>query len=116
MRVLQIATQVPVPPIDGGKLSIYGITKSLHERGHKIDFVCYKKHDDYQESYNLLKEICVQYILDVQADNNIIGAVINLFSAVPYNASKYYNSKLKKFLKNYFLKNLPDIVHIDHLF
>jgi glycosyltransferase involved in cell wall biosynthesis len=116
MRILQIATLIPVPPTDGGKLSVFGITKSLSKKGHKIDFVCYRKHEDYDTSYKLLSEYCTPYILDVQTDNSVWGALVNLFSPVPYNASKYYKKELTAFLKKYFKDIKPDIIQIDHLF
>lgn len=116
MKILQIATQVPVPATDGGKLSIYGITKSLYERGHNIDFVCYLKNDSYDQSFKLLSKVCTPFILKVQTDNSLSGALFNLFSNIPYNASKYYKKELTKFLEKYFLDNNPDIIQIDHLF
>jgi len=115
MRILQIASQIPVPPTDGGKLSVWGVTKSLVKLGYKIDFVCYRNQNNYSESYELLSKYCTPYILNVRTDNNILGAVKNLFSSVPYNASKYYRKELVEFIKEYFLKNEVDIVQVEHL-
>ena len=91
MKILQIATLVPFPPTDGGRLSVFGLIKSLSQRGHEIDFVCYQKDADYQISYDGLKEYCTPHILNVQTENNVTGAFKNFFSNIPYNASKYYS-------------------------
>lgn len=115
MKILQIATQVPLPVTDGGKLSVFGITKNLSQKGHDVDFVCYRKHDNYLKSIDLLKPYCTPYILDVQTDNSVISALINIFSPIPYNASKYKSKKLKKFIKNYFKEKDVDIIQIEHL-
>lgn len=115
MRILQIAPQVPFPLDDGGKIGIYNITKYLSLRGHEIDFVCYRKHSDYDSSYSALKEICNPFILDVQTDNNFFNALINLFSPVPYNVSKFYSSILEKFLRQRLKTAKYDVAHIDHL-
>ncbi len=115
MKILQISPQVPVPPTDGGKIGIYGITKGLFERGHQIDFVCYRKHSNYEYSFNELKKICTPHILNVQTDNSIWGALRNYFSPVPFNVSKYITREMSEFLSDFFRSNKPDIVHIDHL-
>ncbi len=115
MKILQISPQVPVPPTDGGKLSIWGNTVNLSKRGHKIDFVCYLKHSNYEESYKMLSNYCTPYLLKVKTDNSLWGAIINLFSRVPYNASKYNRKELLKFIRNYFSKNEVDIVQVEHL-
>lgn len=115
MRILQIAPQVPFPLDDGGKIGIYNITKYLSLRGHEIDFVCYRKHSDYELSYSALKEICNPFILDVQTDNNFFDALINLFSPIPYNISKFHSSILEKFLRQRLKATKYDVAHIDHL-
>ncbi len=115
MRILQISPFIPYPPTNGGFLSVLGILKGLSNRGHKIDFVCYRKHADYQSSYNELKKYCEPHILDVQTDNNIFDAFLNFFSSVPYNASKYQRKELLEFLKDFFAQNNVDIVQIEHL-
>lgn len=115
MRILQIAPQVPFPLDDGGKIGIYNITKYLSLRGHEIDFVCYRKHSDYASSHSALKEICNPFILDVQTDNNIFGAALNIFSNVPYNVSKFYSHVLEKFLRGKLKLEKYDVVHVDHL-
>ena len=87
LRILQIATQVPVPTTDGGKKSVYGITKNLHLRGHLIDFICYLKHDNYESSFNELSKVCNPHILKVRTDNNVIKVLLNFFSLLTYTFS-----------------------------
>lgn len=115
MKILQISAQVPVPRTDGGKIGVYGITKGLFDRGHQIDFVCYRKDSNYEYSIKELKKICNPYILDIQTDNNIFGAFINLFSNVPYNSSKYIKKELTNFLNNFLPDKNYDVVHVTHL-
>ncbi len=115
MKILQIATQVPYPPNDGGRIGIYNITKYLAKRGHTIDFVCYLKESDYNISYKAMSEFSTPYLLSVNAKDSICGAIKNLFSPVPYNISKFKTKALELFLRDYFTKNTPDVVHVDHL-
>ncbi len=115
MRILQIATLVPIPATDGGRLSVFGLIKSLSLRGHNIDFVCYQKEADYNISYEGLKTYCTPHILNFQTDNSIAGAIKNLFSKVPYNASKYYSKLMLDYLTGLLNAKSFDIIQINHL-
>ena len=115
MKILQISPQISYPPDSGGRLSIYGITKSLAERGHKVTFVCYTNKPIDESTINELKKICNPVFIEWKINNNIITAAQNLFSKVPYNISKYYSKKLRIFLINYLKHNAVDVVHVDHL-
>jgi len=116
MRILQIATQIPYPPTDGGKLSVYGITKYLSGRGHDIEFVSYSNKYPNDEVIIGLKRYCNPHFIIANTKNNVFKAAINFFSSVPYNASKYRTNKLKSFLENFLKEEKFDIIHIDHLF
>lgn len=116
MRILQIATQIPYPPTDGGKLSVYGITKYLSGRGHDIEFVSYSNKYPNDEVIIGLKRYCNPHFIIANTKNNVFKAAINFFSSVPYNASKYRTNKLKSFLENFLKEEKFDIIHVDHLF
>lgn len=64
MKILQISPQISYPFDSGGRLSIYGITKSLSERGHKIVFVTYVKEYPKQEHIIELKKFVNQFLLN----------------------------------------------------
>lgn len=115
MKILQIATLVPIPATDGGRLSVFGLIKSLSQRGHNIDFVCYQKEADYKLSYEGLKTYCTPHILNFQTNNSITGAMKNFFSIVPYNASKYYSKLMLDYLTDLLKAKSFDIIQINHL-
>ncbi|MEO8231386.1 MAG: glycosyltransferase family 4 protein [Ignavibacteriota bacterium] len=115
MKILQISPQISFPPDSGGRLSIYGITKSLHERGHEITFVCYIQESVNEDISNELKKICNPIFIKWETKNKITTAIHNLFSNIPYNISKYYSVKFEEFLVEYLRQNQVDIIHIDHL-
>lgn len=115
MKILQIAPQIPYPVNDGGRISIFGITKYLSLRGHDIDFVAYRKNVDSQKATAALLDFCTPIFLEVKTDNSILGAVSNLFSSTPYNISKFIRKEMKSFLLDYLSKSRPDIIHVDHL-
>lgn len=115
IKILQISPQVPLPSDDGGKISIYGITKCLSERGHEIHFVCYRKEADEKWAQKKLSEVCKPYLLNVNTQNKLLPALGNLPSKIPYNVSKFIRKEMKQFLKEFFSKNQVDIIHIDNL-
>lgn len=115
MRILQISPQISYPLNSGGRLGIYGITKSLAERGHSIIFLTYVKKHPSPETINELEKICQPIFIKMDTRNTIKGAFLNMFSPIPYNVSKYYSIKLKNFLIEFLKTNEVDIVHIDHL-
>jgi len=116
MRILQLATQITYPPIDGGKLSVYGITKYLNRRGHEIEFVSYSNVYPNDEVIIGLKKYCNPHFIIANTKNNFLKVAFNFFSNVPYNASKYRTNKFQSFLENFLKEEKFDIIHIDHLF
>lgn len=115
MKILQIASQVPVPPTDGGKLSTWGLTTGLSKLGHSIDFVCYLKDKDYDKSIKLLKQFTNPYVLKVDTKNNFKDALLNILSPIPYNASKYVKKELREIIHFLLNENSYDIIQIEHL-
>jgi glycosyltransferase involved in cell wall biosynthesis len=115
MKILSISPKVPIPANDGGKLSIFGVLKSLSTRGHKIDFVAYLKDTPYDYAISELAQYANPHVLDVQTENNYWKMFLNLFSNVPYNVSKYHRSELEIFVKDYLKVKKPDIIHVTNL-
>ncbi|HRI45815.1 MAG TPA: glycosyltransferase family 4 protein [Ignavibacteriaceae bacterium] len=115
MKILQIASQIPLPANDGGKISIWGVAKYLALRGNEIHFVAYKKRTEISAVENELRKYTTPYILDINTDDSILGAIKNLFSRVPYNISKYHRKELKIFLIEFLKKNKIDLVIVNNL-
>jgi len=115
LKILQISPHLGVPPNTGANISVFGITKYLSLLGHEIDFVSYRKNFNLESTLKDLRPYCDPTILDIQTGNNVISAIFNVFSHVPYNVSKYINRDLREFIIKYFKNNKPDIIHIDHL-
>ena len=115
MKILQISPQFPYPLDDGGRKGIWGISKSLFERGNEITFIAYQKNlnNDFEDkSFNIYRKLV---LVEAQLENSLLGVLINLFSSVPYNISKYKTKKFKTLLINALLYDKPDVIHIDHL-
>lgn len=115
MKILQISPQIPWPLDSGGRIGIYGILKYLAKRGNDIYFISYLNNFDQNLVDPILQEFCHSHILNISTENRIIPAIINLFSNVPYNISKFKTKELEEFLIDFFKKYEVDVVHIDHL-
>lgn len=115
MKILQIAPQVPYPLDAGGRIGIFNITKYVAALGHKIDLVMYSQTEENNEASDVLSEFCTPHFVAANTKDSPLGALLNLFSLVPYNISKYIRPELLAKVKELLLKNDYDVVHIDHL-
>ncbi|MBZ0182344.1 MAG: glycosyltransferase family 4 protein [Melioribacteraceae bacterium] len=115
MKILHISPKLPYPTNDGGKIAIYGNLKYLKERGHEIYFVAYKKDSDLNKCIPHLETLADIDVLEVDTENSILGGILNLFSKVPYNVSKYHSQELKFHIISLFKKKKFDIVIIENL-
>lgn len=108
-NILYISPKIPFPPNDGHTKSMYGFIKSTHELGYKNDLVCYTQNKNHEAELN---KVCNPFYIDVKTVNNLFKSVLNLFSTVPYNLSKYKRKELIKFLEKHLIKNDYDFIII----
>lgn len=115
MRILQLTPKIPYPPDDGGKIGIFGITKYLALRGHKITLLSITTFDQTTDDISGLSEYCKIESVTMDTANNYIDMFLNVFSSAPYTLSKYYGRPFLKKLNEVLARNQFDIVHVDHL-
>jgi glycosyltransferase involved in cell wall biosynthesis len=112
VKILQILPKIPYPPIDGHKKSMWGVIKYLSDRGHNIDIIAYGQKDDQRKYEGEISKYANLFVVDIKAKNSFAGAIRNLFSAVPYNLSKYQTKGLEKFVTEHLAVNKYDIIHV----
>jgi len=112
MKILQILPKIPYPPTDGHKKSMWGIIKHLSNKGHEIDIIAYKQNQNYEQYLKEINNFARLFVVDVHTKNKLSGAVINLFSNVPYNLSKYQTKEFENYLTSHLSKHNYDIIHI----
>jgi glycosyltransferase involved in cell wall biosynthesis len=118
LTVLQIVPRIPFPLDDGGKIGIYGITKSLFIRGHRVILLgFYENGFNYEaiESGNLLSDISILKCLKNDNTVNYLKLGFSLLDSMPFSIKKYFNEGMFKLIDSIFNKEKIDIVHIDHL-
>lgn len=115
MKILFISPQIPLPATDGGKIVKWGLIKYLSLSGNKVYFVSYRNHTIVKDVYEELNRYTTPYILDVQTDNNVIKAIKNLLSPVPYNVSKFIHNELSEFIISFLSQNDVDLVLVNNI-
>ena len=113
MRILQIATQIPYPLLDGGKVGIFNITKHLARRGHEITLLAFDREDTYNPGP--LPQLCDLIPIKHSTKNSPLGGLVNLFSGLPYNIAKYTSRPMEMALRTLLRSKQFDVVHVDHL-
>ncbi len=111
MKILIITPKIPYPPVDGHRISMFGVIKYLKKRNHEIDVIAYRQGEERSRSEGL-NEYARLFALEVSTENTLSGMIKNLFSAVPYNLWKYKHRELTDFLIEYFSENNPDIIQV----
>lgn len=76
--------------------------------------ICYDRVGS-ESSFHEVEKYGTITTVPFNSKNNVMQMLLNLFSAVPYNISKYKTRSLEGELRKYLAATKPDIVHIDHL-
>lgn len=112
MRILQIAPKVPYPPDDGSKVGIFNLTDQLLKRGVEVCFAA--PPNDGGAGVQFQSQ--VKYVpLQIKSAYTISGGIRNLFSPLPYNIEKYFNTRASDELSRIYRTDKFDLVHVDHL-
>ncbi len=112
MKILQILPKIPYPPDDGHRKSMWGVIKYLSLQGHHIHIVAYRQNVEIDKINNEIGQYAKLHVIDVSTPNSVIGVIINLFSSVPYNISKYKRKELRDFLHKYLINEQFDVIHV----
>ena len=111
LTILQICPQIPFPPDDGGKISVWNITKHLAARGHRITMLTFGDQENIPEE---LQEIASVVTVKHDTRTKIFGIGKNLFSHLPYTISKYQTVKMVDALRRLCSEQKFDVVHTDY--
>jgi len=120
MRILQLCNKFPYPPKDGGAIAMYNLTRGLSSMGHDVTVLAMntKKHFAIpDEVVYALKNIAEFRYLNINADINIIKAIVNIFfSKIPYNAERFITKKFAKKIEEILKVKRFDIVQLEGLY
>ena len=119
MRILQITSRVPYPPIDGGAIGYFNFTKSyfLHHCNLTLLAMNTSKHFiDISKLPDDFTRFALIHAVNVDTSVKPVYAFLNLFSGKPYNTSRFENKNFRNKLIEILKNNTFDIIHLDSLF
>jgi len=112
MKIFQISTRAPYPPLNGGEIVAYNTIKYLSMRGHDIILISIT---DKKKKIPEMEKYCRWIPIQKHTGSTIIGLLSNLFSKKPYTISKYHSNEAKRIILEILKKVNVDLVHLDGL-
>ena len=120
MKILQITSKVPYPPINGEAIATLNLSKSFRELGHEVTILAMNTQKHYLKPEELPEEMKMLFkwhLVDVSASSSVSGALWNLFaSKLPYNAQSLISLNFRDKLIELFQKEEYDVVQLEGLY
>ena len=119
MKILQLCSKPPYPPVDGGTLAMNSITSGLLCNGHSVKVLSVEsqKHKVNQRA------VTDEYANATQFESVFIDLKPHFFSAFAawltgesYHVKRFQSNKFAKKLTNILKRNTFDIIHIESIF
>lgn len=119
MRVLQLTKKVPFPSKDGESMAIRSLASSLVSNGVTVDLLSLNtnKHrfssdiDDLDST--LYRSI---YMVEINTNFHPISFLINLFSNIPYQISRFVKKEYKVKLISLLIQNKYDFILLETVY
>jgi len=119
MKILQLCTKVPYPPMDGGAAGIYNFTKAFANSGHQVVVLAVNppKHFINESVFKNLHEAIEIHAVKINTSPHWYGALWNIFfTSVPYFVERFINESYKKELIRQIRVSKPDIIQIEGIY
>jgi polysaccharide biosynthesis protein PslH len=112
MNILIISSAVPYPLIDGGKKGVFFPIKELAARGHSIHLLSLTKKRD-EEALRAVAQYCTVEVVVQPKTVTVSGALRSLFSATPFDMSRYQNKELLDLVRKTIRNGRFDVVQVE---
>jgi glycosyltransferase involved in cell wall biosynthesis len=119
MRILQLCTKVPYPPLDGGAAGVYYFSDAFSSLGHQVEILAVNppKHFIDEQAYKDLPPTLHIHSVATDTSPHWYDALNNfLFTKFPYFVERFINEKFTKELIEIIELNHPDIVQIEGIY
>jgi sugar transferase (PEP-CTERM/EpsH1 system associated) len=113
MRILFVAPKIPWPATDGGRIATYELVRHMTGRGHQAAFLGFgapQAADELRAHAGLLWAKAIAH----DTATNPVSALGNLFSTLPYTASKYKSGAMSDAIRSAFQEELFDLVQLEN--
>jgi polysaccharide biosynthesis protein PslH len=119
MRILQLCTKVPYPPMDGGAAGIYTFSKAFAHLGHQVDVLAVNppKHFISEQAFKNISETIEIHTVEINTSPQWMSALKNiLFTRLPYFVERFVNEAYENKLISLIQINKPDIIQIEGVY
>lgn len=119
MRILQLCSKPPYPPIDGGSKAMHNLTRGLLRAGHAVKVLCISTPkqplaiDELPKDY--VKDTGIEGIF-VDTSVNVVDAFTDLITADNYNISRFFSPDMDIRLIRLLSEERFDIIQLESLF
>ncbi len=119
MKILQLCTRVPNPPVDGGSIAMLNLEYGLHANGVKLKVLAFNTVKQPVDVEKLDPEyLKMTGIEAVYLDNRIspFEAFFNLFSGESYHVIRFIRRDFEEMLVKTLSENTFDIIQLESLY
>ncbi len=119
MRILQLCTRIPFPPVDGGSIAMYNAEVALINNGATLKVLAFNTIKQFVDIDKL--DVGYKKMTSIEAvflDNSIhpIDAFINLFSSQSYHVIRFIKKDFELLLIKTLQKEKFEIIQLESLF
>jgi glycosyltransferase involved in cell wall biosynthesis len=114
MKILQLTPRTMLPPDDGGRISMWNVTKHLVACGAELTVVSLHE-GEYTDSIVTHDSVSFRHILLPHSTSNSVPAITrSLFSSLPLYLAKHSSPQILAQLRVLCRQEKYDILHADH--
>ena len=118
MRILVVATKLPWPPVDGGRLVLWRTLVALADAGHEIELVACSPHDASAgvgaAPLPMGSRVALHAVI-VDKPNPLAVAIHSLFSGTPLTIARHQYGQVRQRVAACLREFVPDVVHAEQL-
>ena len=119
MKILQLCSKPPYPPVDGGTLAMNSITSGLLATGHQVKVLSVES-DKHQVNHHLITN---EYATATRFESVYIDLKIHLWDAFvawltgeSYHVKRFKSKEYAEKLANILRQETYDVVHVESIF
>ncbi|MCX6290977.1 MAG: glycosyltransferase [Bacteroidetes bacterium] len=119
MKILQLCHRIPFPPVDGGNIAMYNLSKSLATNGNVVKILALNTLKHFVDTDALPEHFkTATHAEGITTDTSVrfFPAFLNLFSDESYNITRFYNKRFEERLTEILKAETYDIIQLESLF
>ncbi len=118
MKILVVATKLPWPPVDGGRLVLWRTLEALADAGHEVAVVACSPMDAAARTGAAPVPIgsrVVLYPVIVNKPNAVAVVFRSVFSGVPLTIVRHRHLQVQQRVSSVLREFVPDVIHVEQL-